>query len=147
MEPVIHKVASESDPRKIYTVTVYDAHSQCTCQAWRRSRFPTEERICKHIEKVTGELRKGDGRLTDYEIAWLIRQLIGLTDMSFPAIAHAVTEELFRNQSLSEYERTLGESIAMTLENLWPREGSWPPGPDAQQALRFIQKALQREET
>lgn len=145
--PTIHRVPSESDPKKAYTVTVSEGYSQCTCPAWERSRFPAEERICKHIEKVTGELRRGDGRLADYETAWLIRQLVGLTDKSFQDIAHAVTEELYYNQELSEYERTLGENIVMTLEKLWPREGQWPPGPDAQQALDFIQRALQKEES
>ncbi len=92
--------------------------------------------------KVTEELRRGDGQLTDYETAWLVRQLAKLTDKTFRQIAEAVDEELDENEHLSEYERTLGNSLVGTLERLWPREGWRQPGPDAQQALVLIRRAL-----
>ena len=137
-----HTVASESDPRKSYTVTVFEGHSHCTCPAWQRSRLPSQERACKHIEEVTGELRRGDGHLTDYETAWLVRELAKLTDKPLREVAEAVDEELFENEQLSEYELTLGNEVMGALETLWPREGLWQPGPDAHQALILIRRAL-----
>ena len=142
-KPGTYTVPSESNPRKSYTVTVSEGMSHCTCPAWQRLRLPPTERICKHIEKITGEVRRGDGRLTESEAAWLVRQLVKRTDMPLRKIAEAVDEELFENESLSEYEITLGNEIVGVLEGLWPTEDK-VPGPDAQQALMLVQRALKQ---
>ena len=92
-----HQVALESTPRKTYTVPVYETHAHCSCPAWRNSKLPDEERVCKHVERITGELRKGDARLTDDDSVWVIRRLLGMTDLSFQSIANAVDLELSSN--------------------------------------------------
>ena len=143
--PATYEVPSESNPSKTYTVTVYETYAECTCPAWRRSRLPPRERVCKHIEKITGELRKGDADLTDDETAWLIRALVKLTDRSFRSIVEAVREELDSNEHLTDYELDLGENIILRLGDMGDWEGDSPPGPDAQQALALVQRALKRE--
>ena len=37
----------------------------------------------------------------------------------------------------------LGENVAATLETLWPREGVFKPGPNAERALNLIKRVLQ----
>ena len=137
-----HQVASESNPRRTYTVTVYETHAHCSCPAWRNSKLPDEERVCKHVESITGELRKGDARLTDDESAWVIRKLLGMTDLSFQSIANAVELELSSNKPLADYERQLAGNIIITLRGSRRWEGDEAPGPDPQQALDIIQRAL-----
>ena len=142
---IVHRVQSESDPHKMYTVTVHESHARCTCPAWEGSHLPPRERVCKHVEKVTGTPRRGSGSLRDYEEVWVIREVVKRTDMKLTDIAEALNEELFENAAYSEYERTLGESIASTFERLWPKEGWRAPGPDARQTLSLIERVLGRK--
>ena len=87
--------------------------------------------------------RKKAGVLTDYEIAWVVREVAKFTDKSFGEIAEKVSDYLCENEgSLSAYEASLGNDIAGEFERLWPREGLWTPGPDAPQALALIKRAL-----
>ena len=137
-----HEVPSESNPRNTYTVTVYNTHASCSCPAWMRSKLAPQERVCKHVESITGELRKGDAKLSDAESAWVIRQLLGTTEENFQSIAEAVELELSSNNSLSMYEQMLANSIIETLRGGRRWEDDEPPGPDAQQALSLIQRAL-----
>ena len=139
-----HQVASESTPRKTYTVTVYETHAHCSCPACRNSQLPDEKRVCKHVESITGELRKGDARLTDDESAWVIRRLLGMTHLSFQSIANAVELELSSNKPLSDYERKLAGNIIITLRGTRRWEGDEAPGPDAQQVLSIIQRVLKK---
>ena len=138
-----HEVPSDSNPHNTYTVTVYDTHTSCSCPAWTRSKLSTMERVCKHAESITGELRKGDAKLTDAESAWVIRNLLGTTERSFQSIAVAVELELSRNNSLSEYEQMLASNVIQTLQGgrRWAEDD--PPGPDARQALSLIHRALE----
>ena len=145
VKAVAHKVRSESDPRKFYTVTVYESHARCTCPAWEGSRLPPRERVCKHVEKVTGTPRRGNGSLRDYEEIWVIREVVKRTDMKLTDIAEVLNEELFENESYSEYEQILGESIAATFETLWFKEGWRAPGPDAKQTLSLIERILEKK--
>ena len=78
-------------------------------------KLPDTERVCKHIESITGELRKGDAQLTDDESAWVIRRLLGMTDFSFQSIADAVERELSGDGLLSDYERQLAGNVVITL--------------------------------
>ena len=88
--------------------------------------------------------RKRAGVLTDYEIAWVVREVVKLTDKSFSEIAEKVSDYLCDNEdSLSEYEESLGNDIAGEFERLWPRERFWTPGPDAPLTLDIIKRALQ----
>ncbi len=136
------EVPSESDPRRTYTVSVYEeGHAHCTCPAWMKSRLATEQRICKHIESVTGELRRGDGYLSDAETAWLVRELVKLTDKPFSEVAEAVEDYIFENEDLDEYTITLGNDIVGTLQTLWPKAA---PGPDSQRALNLVKRALDK---
>ena len=137
-----HQVPSESNSGREYTVTVYDTHAHCTCPAWARSKQPNDQRVCKHIEHVTGELRRGDAKLTDAEAVWVIRNLLGATDMSFSAIADAVEQDLSANSALSDYERELSHSIIATFRGAKHWQENEAPGPDAQQALWTIHRAL-----
>lgn len=137
-----HKVPSDRNPGRSYTVTVFDTHAHCTCPAWRNLKLPDTERVCKHIEGITGELRKGDARLTDEESAWVIRRLLGMTDLSFQSIADAVEKELSGDGLLSDYERELAGNVVITLRGSRQWEGDEAPGPDAQQALGIIRRAL-----
>ena len=93
-------------------------------------------------EFTTGKARKRSGQLTDYEMAWVVRAVVKLTDKSLREIGEALANELADNDSFSDYEQTLGNVIAMDFERLWPREGLWEPGPDARQALLLIQRVL-----
>ncbi len=87
--------------------------------------------------------RKRPGVLTDYEFAWVVREVAKLTDKSFREIGEALSDYVWGGESsLSEYEQTLGGDIAGELERLWPREGVWQPGPDALAALKLIQRVL-----
>ena len=135
------EVPSASNPRKTYTVTVYETYARCTCPAWRNSKSPSEERVCKHIESVTGEMRKGDARLTGDELAWVMRKLLSETDISFRSIATAV--ESSNDKLLSAYERQLAANIVTIFQGSRPMESDEAPGPDAQQALSLILKALE----
>ena len=137
-----HEVPSESDPRRTYTVTVYETHASCSCPAWRNLKMPEKERVCKHVESITGELRKGDAKLTHAESAWVIRKLLGTTEKSFQSIADAVESELSLNSSLTEYEQVLATSVIETLRGGRRWEDDEAPGPDAQRALNLIQRAL-----
>ena len=86
--------------------------------------------------------RKSAGILTDYEIAWVVREVVKLTDMKIREIAEKVADYLDENaDSLSEYESRLGNSIAAEFDTLWPTEGLWPPGQDATRALDLIRRA------
>ena len=106
--------------------------------------MPDEEQVCKHVESITGELRKGDARLTDDESAWVIRRLLGMTDLSFQFIANAVELELSSNKPLSDYERKLAGNIIITLRGTRRWEGDEAPGPDVQQVLSIIQRVLKK---
>ena len=134
-----YEVASDSDPNRTYSVIVYDTHTTCECRAWKMSKLPEDKRVCKHIEKITGEVRRGDARLTDAEATWIMRKLLG-TEKSFEAIACAIGSEL---PSLSDnYDRMLAEDIIAALRGLKQWEDDEVPGPDAQRALGLIQRAL-----
>ena len=137
-----HQVASESVPGRTYTVTEYDTHTECSCRAWQYSKLADEERVCKHVESITGRLRKGDAQLTDAESAWVIRKLLGVTDKSFQSIADSVELELEGDKSLSDYERNLASAVLITLRGSKRWEDDEAPGPDAQQALVLIRSAL-----
>ena len=136
-----HQEPSDSDPRRFYTVTVYDTHTHCNCPAWRNMKGPNKERVCKHIERVTGELRKGDAQLTDAEWYWVMLRLPEITDLSFRVIADAV-ERGFPSEALSDYERQLATNIIIALRGCEGRDADEAPGPDAQQALGIIRRAL-----
>ena len=136
------EVPSASNPRNTYTVTVYDTYAHCSCPAWQNSRLPSEERVCKHVESVTGEMRKGDARLTNDELAWVIRQLLSKTDSSFRSIAAAIELECSSGKLLSDYERKLSDDIVMVFRGSRPLEVEEAPGPDAQQALSLILRVL-----
>ena len=137
-----HEVPSESDPHITYTITEYDTHISCSCRAWTTSKLPPKERVCKHMESITGELRKGDAKLTDAESAWVIRKLLGTTERNFQSIANAVELELSCNNSLSNYEQMLASNVIVTLRGGRRWEEDEAPGPDAQQALSLIRRAL-----
>ena len=134
-----HQVPSDSNPHKSYTVTVYDTHSECECQAWIRSRLPNTERVCKHIESVTGELRKGDAKLSNAELLWVLMKLSSVTDLGLHAVAEAVELELATNYQLSNYHQTLAGNLVEALY----RYDDGVPGPDARQALGIIRLALE----
>ena len=136
-----HQVPSDSNPRRSYTVTVYDTYAHCSCPAWRNMKAPDEERTCKHVESITGELRKGDAQLTDAEWYWVMRRLPEITDLSFQVIADAV-ERAFQGEALSDYERQLAANIIVALRGSEERVADQAPGPDARQALGIIQRAL-----
>ena len=136
-----HEVPSDSTPGKTYTVNVYSTHATCTCPAWQRQGRPNEERVCKHVEQVTGELRKGDGRLTSAEAAWVVWRLASVTSQPFSDLADAVEAEL-RSQDISSYERELGAHVIALLRGA--RDGGDPPGPDARQALALVLRAATR---
>ena len=136
-----HQVPSDSNPRRFYTVTVYDTHAHCSCPAWRNMKAPDEERVCKHIESLTGELRRGDAQLTDAEWYWVMRRMPEITDLSFGVIADAVERE-FPCKALSDYERQLAANIIIALRGSEGRNADEAPGPDAQQALGIIRRAL-----
>lgn len=87
--------------------------------------------------------RSSTGDLTEYELAWVVREVAKLTDKSFREIGESLTNDVLDNEdSLSEDEFTLGSNIAATLERLWPTEGVWKPGPNAERALKLIQRVL-----
>ena len=87
--------------------------------------------------------RKSTGDLTDYELAWVVREVAKLTNKSFREIGEALANDMLDNEdSLSKYDFKLGSNIASTLERLWPTEGVWKPGPDAERALKLIQRVL-----
>ena len=123
-----HKVLSDRDPHRSYTVTIHDTHAHCSCPAWRNSKLPDTERVCKHIESITGELRKGDARLTDDESAWVIQRLLDMTDLSFQSIADAVEQEFSGDGLLSEYERQLAGNVVITLRGSRQWEGDEASG-------------------
>ena len=137
-----HQVSSESNPGREYTVTVYDTHAHCTCPAWARSKRPADQRVCKHIERITGELRRGDAQLTAAEVFWVIRNLLGTTNLSFSAIADAVEHDHSLNSALSDYDHALSHAIVAAFRGTkhWPEDEA--PGPDAQRALGIIRRAL-----
>ena len=139
-----HQVPSDSNPNRNYAVHIYDTHSACSCPAWKNSSLPNNQRVCKHIEQVTGELRKGDGDLTDAEFNWVIRNLLSVTPQQepFASVAAAVKRELETNKSLSDYDRRLAGNIitAFCGNRQWGTEDV--PGPDAQRALGLIYSAL-----
>ena len=140
------EVPSQSDPRKTYTVTVYETYTHCTCPAWKNSKLPSATRVCKHIERVTGEARKGDAQLTGEELGWVIEKLLDTTDKSFRSIAAAVLSELASNNGLDTYQRRLAGNVVLTLQRIMRYENE-PPGPDARAALMLILKALEGETT
>ncbi len=87
--------------------------------------------------------KSGRASLTDYELAWVVREVAKLTDKSFREIGEALANDMFDHEdSLTEYDYTLGMNVAGTLETLWPREGEWKPGPDAERALNLIRRVL-----
>ncbi len=87
--------------------------------------------------------RRKNGDLTDYELAWVVREVSKLTNKSFREIGENLANEMSDNEDvLSEDDFELGNNIAATLETLWPREGLWQPGPNAERALKLIQRVL-----
>lgn len=82
-------------------------------------------------------------RRGDVELPWIIREVAKLTDKPFREIGEALTEDMLENEgSLSEHEYALGMDIAGTLETLWPLEGQFARGPDAERALNLIKRVL-----
>ncbi len=87
--------------------------------------------------------RGGNADLSDVELPWVIREIAKLTDKPFREIGEALTEDMLDNEdSLSEYDYTLGMGVASTLETLWPTEGVFKRGPDAERALNLIKRVL-----
>ena len=104
-------------------------------------KVPDEERVCKHVESITGQLRKGDAQLTDAEWYWVMRRLTDITDLSFQVISDAV-ERALQGDAHSDYERQLATNIIIALRGSEERDADEAPGPDAQQALGIILRAL-----
>lgn len=85
-------------------------------------------------------------RWPDVDLPWVIREIAKLTDKPFREIGEALTDDMLVNEeSLSERDYTLGMSIAGDLENLWPLEGVFRRGPDAERALNLVKRVLQAE--
>ena len=49
---------------------------------------------------------------------------------------------LDNENSLSELDCRLGSNVAATLETLWPAEGVFRRGPNAERALNLIKRVL-----
>ena len=80
---------------------------------------------------------------TDFELPWVSREVAKLTDKPFHEIGEALANDMFDNEdSLSELDYRLGDNVAGTLETLWPREGVFKPGPNAERALNLIKRVL-----
>ena len=86
--------------------------------------------------------RKRPGVLDEYEVAWIVRQLARATDKPFREIGEEVSNYVVDNEELSDDEYRLGEQIGRTLERLWPTEGYWQRGEDAEEALDVVYRAL-----
>lgn len=87
--------------------------------------------------------RIGTADLTDYELAWVVREIAKITDKPFREIGEELANDMLDNEdALSEHDYTLGMNVGGALEALWPREGLWKPGPDAERALKLIQRVL-----
>ena len=81
--------------------------------------------------------------LTDFELPWVIREVAKLTDRPFHEVGEALANDMVDNEeSLSEHDYELGDNVASTLERLWPREGVFKPGPNAERALDLIKRVL-----
>ena len=89
--------------------------------------------------------RKKPGVLDEYEVAWVVRQLAKVTDKPIREIGEEVSNYVIDNDDLSDYEYQIGEQIGSELERLWPTEGFWQPGEDAEEALDLIRRALGME--
>lgn len=89
--------------------------------------------------------RKRPGVLDEYEIAWVVRQLAKTTDKPIREIGEEVSNYVIDNDDLSDYECQIGEQIGSDLERLWPTEGFWQHGEDAEEALDLIRRALGME--
>ncbi len=90
--------------------------------------------------------RKRPGVLDEYEIAWVVRQIAKTTDKPFREIGEEVSNYIIENEDdLSEYEIQIGNDIGGTLERLWPTEGYWQHGEDAEEALALIHQVLGME--
>ncbi len=91
---------------------------------------------------MTKHRRKTDD-LTDYELAWVVREIAKLTDKPFREISEDLANDMAENEdALSKDDYTLGTNVAATLERLWYREGLWRPGPNAERALQLIKRVL-----
>ena len=140
-----YQVPSESNPNRFYTVTLFHGYASCTCPAWRNQKADPTERVCKHVETITGELREGDGKLSNPEAAWVVRKVIDITGQDCTAIADAVEKEMGVDGSWSPYEKYLGFNLVETLRESWKWEGDRPPGPDAHRALLLVHRTLDRQ--
>ena len=85
--------------------------------------------------------RKRPGVLDEYEIAWVVRQLAKTTDKPIREIGEEVSNYVIDNDDLSDYEQQIGSA----LETLWPTEGYWQHGEDAEEALDLAYRALGME--
>ena len=89
--------------------------------------------------------RERPGVLDEYEIAWVVRQLAKVTDMPMREIGEEVSNYVIDNGDLDDYEYQIGEQIGRELETLWPTEGFWQPGEDAEAALDLVYQPLGME--
>ena len=145
--PQEYEVPSESNPDVMYTVTIYDDDilepewASCTCMAWMRSSLPMKERVCKHIESLTGEMRKGDAGLTEAEASWVLRNFLGGTPERFRTAINAVRQSINNDTEATPYDKELAANVIEYLEEWSDNE---VPGPDAQRALTIITRAIQK---